>query len=114
MYVDKVGRGTLYVCVYSFFSFLDRVLLRSLGWHETPYVVRFGLKLTEILLHQPPKCWDHKHVLSCLAMCPFLVPTHLWLLVLHIHDLCLPPHRCSDVSPSVCLSAVTPCEEQPQ
>jgi hypothetical protein len=46
------------VVVGSFVFVFDRVSLCSLGCPETHFVDPAGLKLTEICLPLPPKCWD--------------------------------------------------------
>jgi hypothetical protein len=42
----------------AFFSFPERVLLCSPSYPEPQYIAQAGLKLTEIHLPLPPKCWD--------------------------------------------------------
>jgi hypothetical protein len=48
----------MYVSVFLFGIFRDRVSLCSLGCLRTHFVDQAGLRFTEIHLPLPPSCWD--------------------------------------------------------
>jgi hypothetical protein len=62
--IEHLFMCLLAICIV--FFFWDRVLLCSLGWTWTHYVVQAGLKFM-ILLTQLPECWDCRYVPPCLA-----------------------------------------------
>lgn len=61
------------------------------GWYQTHYVAKTSLKLLS-LLPLPPKCWDHRCVVShliCLMLGYFMQArlSHISTLTLHSHNI---------------------------
>jgi hypothetical protein len=67
VYKDMLNLGPVDLKILFIWFFSDRVSLCSLGLPQTCNVDQAGLEF-EILLPQPPKCWDCRHVPPCLAL----------------------------------------------